>query len=258
MTWTARLIHYQDIRLGFPCLSIFSVRFVVASNPPAALLHWRAETPLRLLPGERAEQSCKLEQPTRVSGARSITSARGASLPGDALRLGIRDARGRELVPSVPVSRPISDNGWTFFRSPALDLTPGRYFLRVEVSPSAPPRGLNVWIVDSVDSYPDGSFVVDGESVGDAAFGLPGERLDLNSRVWDRRTVDKAVVYENIDAAPGAFYSQSLNLAEVEEVAVDGVTPLHFSPEQVTYRPSAQVSGWFVRSARVWPGWRVS
>lgn len=256
-TPTAAQIHLEDIRFDSPCFEVFSIRFVISSTP-VILGQWRTETALHLLPGQTALQSFTLDHHSRLSSGQFMTATNGRNAPDEAVRLTLLDGDRRALSPSVFASGPISDNGWTSFSFPGLDLDPGRYLLRFEVTGTAPAGGVYLWSVSPTRGAPGGdALTLEGRPAGVATFRLLGTQVSRAGSRWNRRNFGRTTVWERTDSPPGAFRSDSLKPTRADQLAHKGIRLLRYSPEHAVYQVKTDRTGWLVRSTRRWPGWHA-
>jgi hypothetical protein len=259
---TAAVLFPNEIQFDSPYFDIFSIRYTLVASP-AITGHSRPDDHVLLAPGQQIQQSLRLDERALVSGVQVLTAAYGPGTdPDSGLLVKLKSIDGRIIAEQQVPRERIGHHQWTtlhFDREEELDS--GYYLLQFEAIGSAQPKPLVIGASPDADHYRDGSLTDDsGRESGDLAFRLLGNRAS-NMQYWKTCHLgEPVVVYENRSVPPGGFLvsmGKEFQDGDLSKISWSGLRVLNGTGDRIDYEVNCSEGCWQIRSARIWPGWRV-
>ena len=258
---TAAILFPNQIQFDSPYFDIFSIRYVLVASPTVTG-HSRPDGHVILAPGQKIQQSFRLEESALVSGVQVLTAAYGPGTdPDSGLLVKLKSFDGRIIAEQQAPKDRIGHHRWTtlLFDSEE-ELDSGYYLLQFEAIGSQQ-KPLVIGASPNADHYRAGSLTDDsGRDSGDLAFRLLGNRAS-NMQFWKTSHLGEPVVlYENRNVPPGGFLvsmEKDSQDEDLSEIFWSGLRLLNSTGDRIDYEVNCSVDCWQIRSARIWPGWSV-
>jgi len=265
VTPTSALVNLDQIKMNSPYFEGLAVRFLL-SELPLLTSQSANDTPVRLMPGESIAQRLFLEEQGIVWGVQLLTATYRRVPAGCAARIYLLDKSGNEMASKLLAKKFIRDNHWaTFFFDHEIQLERGTYDLKIEAIGPPSARPIAIWSLMKRDGYPEGYLFREGKvQKGDLSFRLLGTSLSILKNWqenWNLFTPgEKIMVFEKKSVPPGAYLleaSASLERFSKQYMFWEGLQTLEFTNNTVRYKVTSDKPCWLVRTARLWPGWKV-
>jgi len=259
-TPTAARFYFNQINTSSALIDALAIRYILTSRP-AYVSQEDNDLPAPPTPPNILGQEIHLSEPAEIIGLELLMATYGRSTAECDVRLTWFDETGCPLAESTVKGHVIKDNSWTRFKfDEPLNLTSGKYRFQLDVvEPKAPP--VTVWTLVGKDGFQDGFMTVNGQPErGDLAFRL----LGFSEKILDKWTMvtpgDYIIILERENSPPGAYFLQenaSFDEPDSQSWSWENVRLLKHDANSQTFLVETNSSGWLVRAARNWPGWRA-
>jgi hypothetical protein len=214
------------------------------------------------MPSNKLGQTFNISESTYVSGVRLLMATYGEQTSETDVKLSLFDSNGKQLAFTQVDAKSITDNSWINFNfNESLLLQPDIYMFEVEAIDKNS-SAVTIWSTVKNDNFADGHMIVNEQIInGDLSFELNGFYLS-DQNEWKIYSVgNHMTVYENIDCPPGAYVINDNKFTdgfESNNYDYSNVKLINFSSNIQTYSVQTNSSCWFVRTARIWPGWQAT
>ena len=257
---TAARFSFEQIDLESDVVDALGIRYILTSHP-VYINQEDNDAPAPPMPYNTLGQVIQLYEPINVIGIQLLMATYGRATAGSDVRLIFLNEFNLQLAECIVNGNAINDNSWVTFKfDNVLKLRPGVYKFKLNtVKLDAQP--VTVWALVKKDGFPDGYITInDQPGQGDLTFRLlaiPERKLNSWNIAYSGPYI---TILERKDSPPGAYFLQgnaSFDKIEPHSWSWKNVELFKNDVNNQVFIVKTNTSGWLVRIARFWPGWKV-